>query len=60
MVFFCEEQTGFLKSVAVEIVGVLEDLAHRIHRDVLSKDVLALSLHRLDVVSVSQLHRNKV
>ena len=55
MVLFSEQETSFLKSFAIEVVGVFEDLAHRVNCDVLSEDVLTLPLDRLDVVTVSKL-----
>lgn len=55
MVFFSKQQACVLKSVAVKIVGVLEDLAYCVHCNVLSEDVLALLLDGLNVVPVSKL-----
>ena len=50
-----EEQASLLQALTVEGVRVLEDLAHRLNRDVLSQDHLATLLERGYVESVSEL-----
>jgi len=54
VVFLGEEEAGVLQPLAVEVISVLEDLADCVDRDVLSENILALALHRLDVVAISQ------
>lgn len=60
MILFCEEQAGLLEPVAVEIVGVLEDLADGLNVDVLGENVLTLSLDGLNVVAVGELIRVRI
>ncbi len=57
VVLLCKEQASLLQPLTVESVGILEDLAHVLHVDVLRQDVLALLLERGHVESVSQLYQ---
>lgn len=57
MVLLREQQARLLESLAVEVVGIFEDLAHRIHIDVLGEDVFTFAFDRLNVVSVCELEK---
>ena len=57
MVLLCEKKACLFKSLAIKVVCIFEDLADAVNADMLSKDVLALSLDRLDVVAVGKLNR---
>jgi hypothetical protein len=57
VVLLREQQARLLESLAVEVVGIFEDLAHRIHIDVLGKDVFTFAFDRLNVVSVCELEK---
>ena len=54
VVLFSEEEAGLLEALAVEGVGVLEDLAHALNGDVLGEDLLAPLLERGHVEAVSE------
>ena len=55
MVLLGEEKTRLFESLAVECVGVFEDLAHAFHADVLRKDLLALLLEGVHVEAIGKL-----
>ena len=55
MVLFREEKACLFESLAVECVGVFEDLAHAFHADVLRKDLLALLLEGVHVEAIGKL-----
>ena len=54
MVLFGEEEAGLLEALAVEGVGVLEDLAHALNGDVLGEDLLAPLLEGRHVEAVGE------
>lgn len=55
MVFLSEKETGFLESLAVEGVSVLEDLADALNLDMLGQDLLTSLLEGRHVEPISQL-----
>ena len=55
MVLFCEEKACLLESLAVESVGVFEDLTHTLHAYMLSKDLFALLLEGVHIEAVGEL-----
>ena len=57
VVLLREQQARLLESLTVEVVGIFEDLAHRIHIDVLGKNVFTFAFDRLNVVSVCELEK---
>ena len=61
MVLFREEKACLFEPLAVECVGVFEDLAHAFHADVLRKDLLAFLLEGVHIEAVGKLiTRSKV
>lgn len=61
MVLLGEEKTRLFESLAVECVGIFEDLAHAFHADVLRKDLLAFLLEGVHIEAIGKLiTRSKV
>ena len=54
MILLREKQTSFPQSFTVKSIGIFENLAHRLYRDVLSQNLLASFLERRHVKAVSQ------
>ena len=57
MVLLREQEAGLLQSLAVEGVGVFEDLAHALDADVLRKDLFALLLEGRHVEAIGKLYK---
>jgi len=57
VILLCEQQARLLESLTVEVVSIFEDLAHRIHIDVLGENVFTFAFDRVNVVSVCELEK---